>query len=69
MAKDANGYPAGSMRAALPAIAYTLRAFRVRLIYGSSMGAYAAIKYSRLLGATHESRSGCMFAARTCVSL
>jgi hypothetical protein len=53
MAKAANWYPAGSMRAAFPEIAFTLRAFDTRLLYGSSMGGYAAIKYSRLLGATH----------------
>lgn len=52
MAKDANWYPQASIRAALPEISYTLRSFGRRLFYGSSMGAYAAIKYSQLLGAT-----------------
>jgi len=53
MAKEANWYPRASMIAAMPEIAYTLGAFGTRLLHGSSMGGYAAIKYSRLLGATH----------------
>ena len=53
MARAPYWYPADSMRAAARAVAYTLAAFDIRIGYGSSMGAYAAIKYSALLGATH----------------
>ncbi len=53
MARAPNWYPASSMRAAARAVAYTLAAFGIRIFYGSSMGAYAAVKYSALLGATH----------------
>lgn len=53
MAKAANWYPAGSIAAACREIAPILKAFSTRLLYGSSMGGYAAIKYSRRLGATH----------------
>jgi hypothetical protein len=53
MAKAANWYPPASMAAALPDITPTLMSFSKRLVFGSSMGGYAAIKYSRLLGATH----------------
>ena len=41
------------MRAAARAVAYTLAAFDIRIFYGSSMEAYAAIRYSAFLGATH----------------
>jgi hypothetical protein len=54
MAKATNWYPPASIAAAQREIAFTLRAFSTRLFYGSSMGGYAAIKYSRLLGATHS---------------
>jgi len=53
MAKRANWYPAASIASAHRETAFTLRAFSTRLFYGSSMGGYAAIKYARLLGATH----------------
>ena len=53
MARAANWYPAASMQAAARAVAYTLAAFDIRMSYGSSMGAYAAVKHSALLGATH----------------
>ncbi len=53
MARAPNWYPADSMRAAARAVAYTLAAFDIRIAYGSSMGAYGAIKYSALLGITH----------------
>jgi hypothetical protein len=52
MALEKNWYPATSIAAAVPDISYTLRAFDRRLLYGSSMGAYGAIKFSRTLGAT-----------------
>jgi hypothetical protein len=52
MALEKNWYPATSIAAALPEIGYTLRAFSRRLVFGSSMGGYGAIKYSRMLGAT-----------------
>ncbi len=52
MALEKNWYPGSSIAACLPHIAYTLRAFNRRLIFGSSMGGYGAIKYARMLGAT-----------------
>ncbi len=47
-----NWYPVPAMRRALPHVAYTLKSFQRRLLYGSSMGGYAALKHARLLGAT-----------------
>ena len=52
MAHHANWFPAEAVARALPSIAYTLRSFRRVMAYGCSMGAYAAIKHSRALGAT-----------------
>jgi hypothetical protein len=53
MAHAPNFFPAPSMRAAAEALSYTLSAFAIRMAYGSSLGAYAAIKHSALLGVTH----------------
>jgi len=52
MAKSANWFPAEAVASALPHIDYTLRAFDRIMLYGCSMGAYAAIKHSRALHAT-----------------
>jgi len=52
MAKSANWFPAVSVARAQPHIGYTLRSFERIMLYGCSMGAYAAIKHSRLLHAT-----------------
>jgi hypothetical protein len=53
MAKDAHWYPEAEIEAALPSIRYTLTAFAEKTVYGCSMGAYAAIKFSAILGARH----------------
>ncbi len=53
MAHAPNWYPSASLQAAARAVAFTLSAFPIRLGYGSSMGAYAAIKHSALLRLTH----------------
>ena len=52
MAHRPHWYPVPAMRRALPHLAYTLKSFQRRLLYGSSMGGYAALKHARLLGAT-----------------
>ncbi|WP_157679352.1 hypothetical protein [Methylovulum psychrotolerans] len=51
MAKTPNWFPSASMAAAIGQIAI-LRQFSCRVAYGGSMGGYAAIKYSALLGAS-----------------
>lgn len=53
MAHDANWFPADSMRRAALTLGYTLRSFDIRVAHASSLGAYAALKYSALLGITH----------------
>lgn len=52
MAKSANWFPAEAIARAVPHIDYTLRSFDRIMLYGCSMGAYAAIKHSRALRAT-----------------
>ena len=53
MAKRANWYPSTSMLAALPAVRGILEGFNERILYGGSMGGYAAIKFSSMLQASH----------------
>ncbi|MCQ8279304.1 hypothetical protein NFI95_12715 [Acetobacteraceae bacterium KSS8] len=53
VAKRPNWYPVSSIHAAFATIAPILRDFSLRITYGGSMGGYAAIKYSKLFGATH----------------
>ena len=52
MAKQGNWYPFESMIRARDAIAETTSKYRNIVTYGGSMGGYAAIKYSRILGST-----------------
>jgi hypothetical protein len=52
MPKSANWFPARSMDDCLPHISYTLKSFARKVLYGCSMGAFAAIKHSRRLGAS-----------------
>ncbi len=47
-----NWYPAAKMAAAAAAVRPELDQFAERVAYGTSMGAYAALKFSSLLGAT-----------------
>jgi len=51
VARRNNWYPSSEMQAAKRAIEPLLRKFEARITYGSSMGAYGAVKYSSLLGA------------------
>lgn len=53
MAKQGNWFPSAPMHAALPAIASLTKGYRTIVGFGSSMGGYGAVKYSRLIGATH----------------
>lgn len=53
MAKQANWFPQDSMQRAYAAISQLLNSYSRIVIYGGSMGGYAAIKYSKLLHATH----------------
>lgn len=53
MAKRPNWYPASSLRAASAAIRAAILPDADTILYGGSMGGYAAIKFSKLLGATH----------------
>lgn len=53
MPKGPNWFPAEAMREAIEAAAPMLRRFRTIVAYGQSMGAYAVLKYSAALGATH----------------
>ncbi len=53
MAKKTNWFPRANMHACAPCINRTLRDYETRVVYGGSMGGYAAIKYSRLLEASH----------------
>jgi len=52
MPKRENWYPVESVARAVLACASRLAAYSDRVVYGGSMGGYAALKYSRLLGAT-----------------
>ncbi len=52
VAKRGNWFPAVNMQAARPVFERLLGPYASRVTYGGSMGGYAAIKFSRLLGAT-----------------
>ncbi len=53
VAKEPNWYPPDDMAAILPALSNLLQGrFPRRILYGHSQGGYAAIKFSRALGAT-----------------
>ncbi|MDR3448148.1 MAG: hypothetical protein P4M15_00070 [Alphaproteobacteria bacterium] len=52
VAKRGNWYPKRNLEAAASIILDHIRGYESRILYGGSMGAYAAIKYSALLGAT-----------------
>jgi Flp pilus assembly protein TadD len=52
MARSANWFPEIDMRQAVEALAPLLVRFPERVLFGHSMGGYAAVKFSRLLGAT-----------------
>ena len=51
--KKKNWFPEETVYEALPKILPVLRAYKIRLTYGYSMGGYAALRYSRVLGASH----------------
>lgn len=53
MNKHSHWFPAASMQQAIAAIATVLAQHQHKVIYGGSMGGYAAIKYSAALQATH----------------
>src|SRR3712207_6847911 len=53
MPKGPNWYPAPDMRSAIAEISSYLARFNRIVVYGQSMGSYAALKYSKALGATH----------------
>lgn len=53
MPKRGNWFPSGSLQRASAAIVERTRGYATRMTYGGSMGGYGAIKFSRLLGATH----------------
>jgi tetratricopeptide (TPR) repeat protein len=53
VARRDNWFPAQAMREAAPCIRNKLAAYRQVISYGSSMGGYAALKYSALAGASH----------------
>lgn len=52
MAKIRNWYPKTSVQLAISALKKTLRSTDTVIIYGGSMGGYAALKYSKLLNAS-----------------
>lgn len=52
MAKTQNWFPIQSMESAIKSIKEFTQKFSKRLVYGGSMGGYAAIKYSRRLDAS-----------------
>ncbi len=52
VAKRPNWFPARNVAAAIEAAASRLARYRTRIVYGGSMGGYAAIKFSRRLAAT-----------------
>lgn len=53
MAKSPNWFPADSLVKSICEVKYILRDYNDIVSYGGSMGGYAAIKYSKLLEATH----------------
>ncbi|MBS7541669.1 hypothetical protein [Ancylobacter oerskovii] len=53
VAKKPNWFPPESVRKALEAMRPQLDAYRQRVLYGGSMGGYAAVKYSALFEASH----------------
>lgn len=53
MTPDSNWYAAEDMRKLAEVMAPLLAGFRQVIAYGSSMGGYGALKYGRMLGATH----------------
>jgi hypothetical protein len=53
MAKRGNWYPQQNLQEAYQKIQPLIEDYHIRIAYGGSMGGYAAIKYSRLFGATH----------------
>lgn len=53
MAKGPHWYPAKNMDSVVNAIQNIIDKFKTRIVYGGSMGGYAALKYSRQLAATH----------------
>ena len=53
MPKRGNWFPAPSLRQAAAAILERTRGHATRMTYGGSMGGYGALKFSRLLEATH----------------
>ena len=53
MAKRGNWYPQKSLERAYEKIRPLIENYNIRIAYGGSMGGYAAIKFSRLFGATH----------------
>lgn len=53
MAKERNWYPKISMTKAAHACRHIINKYSSRFLYGGSMGGYAAIKYSKLLKASH----------------
>lgn len=53
MNKHSHWFPAANMQRAMVAIAEILQTHLYKVMYGGSMGGYAAIKYSQLLQATH----------------
>lgn|GEM_PF-958710 len=52
MAKSGNWYPAKSMERAIDSARSILNFYSEKILYGGSMGGYAALKYSRSLEAT-----------------
>ena len=52
VAKRPNWFPARNVEAAIQAAASRLARYQTRIVYGGSMGGYAAIKFSRRLAAT-----------------
>ncbi|CAN2532638.1 hypothetical+protein [Methylocapsa aurea] len=53
MAKRANWYPSDNLHRASQAILEKIAGYETRIAYGGSMGGYGAVKFSRLLEATH----------------
>ncbi len=53
MAKRGNWYPSEHIKKASRAILDKINGYKVRILYGGSMGGYGAIKFSCLLRATH----------------
>jgi hypothetical protein len=53
MAKRGNWYPNRSLHAAYEKILPIIRGYSIRMACGGGMGGYAALKFSRLFGATH----------------